>query len=100
MKVCPTCGLKYPDPNDRCFVDKAVLEPMPDERIGALLKGRYQIEAPLGEGGMATVYRARNTLVERPVAVKVMNAHLKGDESLKERFRREAKNAAAIASSP
>ncbi|MBX3269606.1 MAG: protein kinase [Sandaracinaceae bacterium] len=97
MKVCPTCGLKYPDANDRCFVDKAVLEPMPDERIGVLLKGRYQIESPLGEGGMATVYRARNTLVERPVAVKVMNAHLKGDESLKERFRREAKNAAAIA---
>ncbi len=97
MKVCPTCGLKYPDENERCFVDKAVLEPLPDERIGTLLKGRYQIEAPLGEGGMAVVYRARNTLVERPVAVKVMNAHLKGDEALKERFRREAKNAAAIA---
>ncbi len=97
MKRCPTCGLKYPDENERCFVDKATLEPLPDERIGTLLKGRYQIEAPLGEGGMATVYRARNTLVERPVAVKVMAAQLKGDEALKERFRREAKNAAAIA---
>ncbi|MCB9593824.1 MAG: serine/threonine protein kinase [Sandaracinaceae bacterium] len=97
MKVCPSCGLKYPDENDRCFVDKVVLEPLPDERIGTLLKGRYQIEAPLGEGGMAIVYRARNTLVERPVAVKVMNANLKSDAALKERFRREAKNAAAIA---
>lgn len=97
MKVCPTCGLEYPDENDRCFVDKAALEAMPDERIGALLKGRYQIEAPLGEGGMATVYRARNTLVERPVAVKIMSAHLKTDKALKERFRREAKNAAAVA---
>ncbi|HJL17396.1 MAG TPA: protein kinase [Sandaracinaceae bacterium LLY-WYZ-13_1] len=97
MKVCPTCGLKYPNENDRCFVDKAELEPMPDERIGTLLKGRYQIEAPLGEGGMAMVYRARNTLVERPVAVKVMNANLAGDRALKERFRREAKNAAAVA---
>jgi serine/threonine-protein kinase len=97
MKVCPTCGLKYPDENDRCFVDSAALEPMPDERIGSVLKGRYQIEAPLGEGGMAVVYRARNTLVERPVAVKVMNANLAGDRALKERFRREAKNAAAVA---
>jgi len=97
MKVCPTCGLKYPDENDRCFVDKAELEHLPDERIGTLLKGRYQIEAPLGEGGMALVYRARNVLVEREVAVKVMNASLRGDESLKERFRREAKNAAAVA---
>jgi len=97
MKICPTCGLKYPNENDRCFVDKAPLEPMRDERIGTLLKGRYQIEAPLGEGGMAVVYRARNTLVERPVAVKVMNANLAGDAALKERFRREAKNAAAVA---
>ncbi len=97
MKVCPTCGLKYPDENDRCFVDKALLEHLPDERIGSLLKGRYQIEAPLGEGGMALVYRARNVLVEREVAVKVMNTALKGDLALKERFRREAKNAAAVA---
>ncbi|HHH31036.1 MAG TPA: serine/threonine protein kinase [Polyangiaceae bacterium] len=97
MKVCPSCGLKYPDENDRCFVDKTALEHLPDERIGTLLNGRYQIIAPLGEGGMATVYRARNTLVEREVAVKVMNASLKGDAALKERFRREAKNAAAVA---
>lgn len=97
MKICPTCGLEYPDDQARCFVDKAELQPMADPRLGMLLKGRYVIEAVLGEGGMALVYRARNTLVERPVAVKVMNAHLVRDASLKERFRREAKNAAAIA---
>ncbi len=97
MKSCPTCGLKYPDDNDRCFVDGAALEAMRDPRNGVLLKGRYQIESQLGEGGMAIVYRARNTLVERPVAVKIMNPHLKGDAALKERFRREAKNAAAVA---
>ena len=69
MKVCPTCGLKYPDENDRCFIDKAALEPLPDPRPGTLLAGRYQIEALLGAGGMAPVYRARTTLVGRPVAV-------------------------------
>jgi eukaryotic-like serine/threonine-protein kinase len=97
MKRCPACGLKYADENDRCFVDKAVLEPLPDDRIGTVLIGRYVIEEKLGEGGMATVYRARNTLVERPVAVKIMNRILANDEGLKERFRREAKNAAAVA---
>ncbi|MGF1466130.1 MAG: protein kinase [Sandaracinaceae bacterium] len=97
MKICPQCSLKYPDAEERCFVDKTPLKPMDDPRIGAVLKGRYEIEAPLGEGGMAVVYRARNTLVERPVAVKVMNSNLKGDEALRERFRREAKNAAAVA---
>ncbi|MCC6873131.1 MAG: protein kinase [Sandaracinaceae bacterium] len=97
MKKCPRCGLKYPDDNDRCYVDKSVLEPMQDERIGKVLKGRYQIENVLGEGGMAVVYRARSTLVDRAVAVKVMNPHLVRDHALVERFRREAKNAAAVA---
>jgi len=97
MKVCPRCNLKYPNENDRCFVDGVTLEETPDERIGKVLKGRYLIEAPLGEGGMATVYRARNTLVDQPMAVKIMNPQLAGDANLRERFRREAKNAAALA---
>lgn len=46
---------------------------------------------------MATVYRARHTLVDRPVAIKVMAPHLTKDASLRERFRREAKNSASLA---
>jgi serine/threonine-protein kinase len=97
MRICPRCQLKYPDDNDRCFVDGATLEPMPDERIGTTLAGRYLIESAIGEGGMATVYRARHTLVDRPVAIKVMAKHLTKDASLRERFRREAKNSASLA---
>ncbi len=97
MRVCPKCNLKYPDENDRCFVDGATLEEAPDERLGSIIQGRYLIESMLGEGGMATVYRARNTLVDRPMAVKIMNTRLAADPSLRERFRREAKNAAALA---
>ncbi|MDQ3033929.1 MAG: protein kinase [Myxococcota bacterium] len=97
MKICPACQLKYSDSDARCLVDNTVLDALEDERIGTLLGGRYFIERPLGEGGMAVVYRARNALVDRPVAVKIMNPQLSRDASLKERFRREAKNAAAIA---
>lgn len=97
MRVCPQCGLKYPDNEDKCFVDGKALEQAPDPYIGTTIAGRYLIEAQLGEGGMAVVYRARHTLVDRPVAVKIMNSQLARDESLKERFRREAKNAAALA---
>jgi len=97
MRICPRCQLKYPDDNDRCFVDGAALELMPDERIGTLLAGRYLLESAIGEGGMATVYRARHTLVDRPVAIKVMAKHLTKDASLRERFRREAKNSASLA---
>jgi eukaryotic-like serine/threonine-protein kinase len=97
MKVCPTCQLRYQDDDVRCFMDGAALAPLADARIGTLLAGRYLLEAPLGEGGMATVYRARNSLVDRPVAVKVMSPSMARDANLKERFRREAKNTAALA---
>lgn len=96
MKVCPRCALKYPNDNDFCFVDGATLEIAKDERIGTVLNGRYLIEAPLGEGGMAIVYRGRHTLVDRPVAIKIMNAETASNPSMRERFRREAKNAAAV----
>jgi serine/threonine-protein kinase len=97
MKICPACSLKYPDSEPRCFVDGSELQAMADPRIGSLLAGRYQLESQLGEGGMAVVYRARSALVDRPVAVKVMNASLVRDAALKERFRREAKTSAALA---
>lgn len=97
MKVCPTCNLRYANEDERCFVDSAVLVPMPDARIGTVINGRYLIEAQLGEGGMAMVYRARNTLVDRVVALKLMNREMARDPKMKERFRREAKNTAALA---
>jgi serine/threonine protein kinase len=97
MKVCPTCQLRYHDEDERCFMDGATLVAQQDPRIGTLLSGRYLLEARLGEGGMAVVYRARNALVDRPVAVKVMSPSMARDANLKERFRREAKNTAALA---
>jgi serine/threonine-protein kinase len=97
MRVCPRCGLKYPNDQARCFVDNAVLEQTVDPWLGQTLSGRYLIEELIGEGGMATVYRARHTLVDRPVAVKIMAPHLRGSQQLSERFRREAKNAASLA---
>lgn len=97
MKVCPTCGLKYPDEERQCFVDASALEEADDPHLGLTLAGRYLVEEAIGQGGMATVYRARHTLVDRPVAVKIMGAALARNEGLKERFRREAKNAAALA---
>ncbi|MEM9188040.1 MAG: protein kinase [Myxococcota bacterium] len=96
MKVCPRCALKYPNDNNVCFVDGATLEEAKDERLGTVLNGRYLIEAPLGEGGMAIVYRGRHTLVDRPVAIKIMNAEMARNPSMRERFRREAKNAASV----
>lgn len=91
MKACPQCNLKYPADKTACFVDGATLQVIQDPRIGTTLGGRYLIESVLGEGGMATVYRARHRLVDRACAVKIMNESLAGNKTIRERFRREAK---------
>jgi len=53
--------------------------------------GPYEVQAPLGAGGMGEVYRARDTRLERNVAIKILPAHLSGDPARKQRFEREAK---------
>jgi len=97
MKICPKCGLEYRDAETRCWVDHVELRDAPDPNIGKTLAGKYLVETKLGEGGMATVYRARHVLVDRPVAVKILGAHVAGNSSIIERFRRESKTAAALA---
>src|SRR5262250_428386 len=52
--------------------------------------GPYEIVAPLGAGGMGEVYRARDTRLDRPVAIKILAQHLSNDPVRKQRFEREA----------
>jgi serine/threonine protein kinase len=58
--------------------------------------GRYLIERRLGAGGMSTVFMAKDTVLERPVAVKLLAEHLADDEAFVYRFRREALSAARL----
>lgn len=58
--------------------------------------GRYELVEVLGRGGMGEVWRAFDTITERTVAVKVLPAHLAGDEGFQKRFLREAKAAASL----
>jgi serine/threonine protein kinase len=53
--------------------------------------GPYEIESPLGAGGMGEVYRARDTRLDRTVAVKILPAHLSENDLAKQRFDREAR---------
>ncbi len=58
--------------------------------------GPYEIEAPLGAGGMGEVYRARDTRLGRTVAIKILPAHLCGTREAKERFDREARAISSV----
>src|SRR5689334_19728333 len=53
--------------------------------------GPYEIVAPIGAGGMGEVYRARDTRLERTVAVKILPSHLSSDAEARQRFEREAR---------
>jgi serine/threonine-protein kinase len=67
-----------------------------DSLIDTLFDGRYRIQRKLGAGGMADVYLAEDQELGRRVAIKILNGRHANDDQFIERFRREAKNAAAL----
>jgi serine/threonine protein kinase len=66
------------------------------EPRGRLLGNRYELLVLLASGGMGRVWRARDTLLERPVAVKVLRSEFTGDATFRARFRAEAQHSAAL----
>ncbi len=64
--------------------------------VERVLDGRYALEVLVGSGGMADVYRAKDQLLERTVAVKILHQQYENDKEFIERFQREAKAAARI----
>ena len=69
---------------------------MTDSGDRTVLNDRYEIESRIGRGGMADVLLARDLLLDRPVAIKVLFAEFATDPSFVERFRREAQSAAGL----
>src|SRR5687767_10324610 len=58
--------------------------------------GPYEIQSAIGEGGMGEVYKARDTRLDRMVAVKVLPSHIAAREDLKQRFEREARAVSSL----
>ncbi|MEP6741569.1 MAG: serine/threonine-protein kinase [bacterium] len=104
MLQCPTCGRRYSSDFEICPEDQSPLqadttnaEPPPtDPLLGHTLDDKYRLDAQLGVGGMGTVYRARHLLIDRPVAVKVLNPRFVEDEAARTRFQREARAAGRL----
>ncbi len=64
--------------------------------VGGMLERRYRVDSLIARGGMSAVYRGLDTRLDRPVAIKVMDAQYSGDRSFVDRFEREARAAARL----
>lgn len=93
FEECPECGSCYETGIGHCSNEGALLTPVPVPRM---LARRYQLEKRLGRGGMGTVYQARDTALERKVAVKMIREDLLYNKEATQRFQREARAAAAF----
>ena len=64
--------------------------------VGEKIAGRYEVEELVGHGGMSSVYRAHDSLLERHVALKILHEQYSGDKDFVERFKREARTVAQL----
>jgi serine/threonine protein kinase len=64
--------------------------------VGEKIAGRYEVEELVGHGGMSSVYKARDSLLERHVALKILHEQYSSDEDFIERFKREARSVAQL----
>jgi serine/threonine protein kinase, bacterial len=67
-----------------------------DPLVGAVLDGRYRVDAMIATGGMSAVYRGLDLRLDRPVAVKIMDSRYSGDNQFLTRFQREARAVARL----
>ena len=88
-KECPTCR--------RYFVEESQWRKSPsDELLGTLIGGQYIPTALIGEGGMGRIYKARAKYTGQTVALKILKSEYMEDETLKDRFFREAEVVGAL----
>src|SRR6266480_966284 len=90
MKHCPNCRNTYPNSLTVCPYDNAVLSLACELVPGMVIRSKYEIQAHIGTGGMAEVYRARHIAFNEVYAIKVVKATYAEDKSFNHRFKSEA----------
>lgn len=94
LHLCPACGRCYGQEAANCEVDDTVLDG--STSLPFRIADRYQLQRLLGEGGMGTVFSARDLRLERDVALKVIASELTRDTKARARFEHEARVVAGL----
>lgn len=89
--MCPVCGKDH----DR---ERSCADQPEASRVGQVICDKYRVTRLIGEGGMASVYEARHTTIDRPFALKFLHPWLSADEEWLERFQREASAGGSLVS--
>ncbi len=98
MATCPFCTLEHPGEFRFCpTTGRAIAAARGgDPLVGTMLDDKYHVDKRLAQGGMGIVYLGTHTLLQRQVAIKILNPYFVGDDALVGRFLREARTAAAV----
>lgn len=92
MKHCPQCSGTYPDEYAVCPKDGTRLAAFASWEPNSVVRAKYKIVSKIGEGGMATVYKAHHELLDEVRALKVIKSELARDAQFVQRFKNEAIN--------
>lgn len=96
-KKCPECGLSYALDKEHCDDDHALLTTEKiDPAIGAVFGERYEVDSVIGSGGMSVVYKARHKLMDKIVAIKLLDPRLVRQKIAVRRFQLEAQAASRL----
>lgn len=95
LHLCATCKRCYPHTVEQCEADETQLNAM-SRPVPYRVRQRYRLERLVGEGGMGTVFRAKDERLQRDVAVKLIKADLFHNDTVRLRFEQEARAVAKI----
>ncbi len=96
-KVCPVCKREFPPAQAVCPHDKSMLMYVQkDELIGTILNDRYRVLSEVGRGGMSIVYKGLHEMMDRTVAIKMLQTQHVTDQLSIKRFQQEAQAASHL----
>jgi len=91
--ICPSCKAKNDDGAEACFTCGRALTALTQ---GAVIANRYEVQKPIGRGGMGMVYRAHDRMLDETVAIKILRPDFAADPRMAERFKSEIKLARKV----